>query len=194
MARQRLFIAVNLPPPPALQPILAELARMGEAVRPTDARQLHVTLAFLGEIDEADTALIGDALRRAACQLQAFDAVMTGLGVFPNMRRPRVLWAGFADEQPWRQLKQAVDDALAAERILWRGDDRPWSPHATLARLRSRGRQTPIHAPRRFDRLLQTHRDEVFGPVAIQSLQLMASELLPDGARHTALSIAPLNR
>lgn len=147
----------------------------------------HITVKFLGGIDEARVSSVIDALRIAAAGRQAFDLEILALGAFPSPIRPRVLWAGVTEGRaPLGALAAAVDDALVP--LGFARESRPFAAHVTLARIRE-PRRTPALAE-----ALGAAASQRFGRVTIEHLALMRSDLSPRGARYFVLSNVPLLR
>jgi 2'-5' RNA ligase len=139
---------------------------------------LHVTLKFLGQVDEARVPVLVDALRAAAAGHRALDVAVRGLGAFPTPSRPRVLWAGLADAAGLAPLADAVDAACGA--LGFPRETRPFAAHVTLGRVRE---------PRRQPQLAEAlARDTEFGRLRVARVSLMRSELSPRGARYTELA------
>src|SRR6266511_3757868 len=112
----RLFIAVF--PPPEAQTLAyraADLLRLGhDAVAWVKRENLHYTMRFLGEVDDAGAAKAGEAMREAAGSRTRFAATLGGFGAFPDAKRARVLWIGMQQgAEPMRLLASALDQALA---------------------------------------------------------------------------------
>ena len=185
----RLFIAVNVPPWPALEQVLHQLGRV-EGLRPVSAEQLHLTLRFLGETAEELAAALGPALDRAVGDLDmaAVDLHLTGLGRLPKGRRPaRVVYAqpDAAGAEALRALARGVDRQLAELEPGLPPRDRPFTPHLTLARVKGR------HVARdELRALLQEYADHDLGRARISEVHLIESQLTPQGpiytTRHTA--------
>lgn len=139
---------------------------------------LHVTLKFLGQIDEARVDAIGDALTAAVRRTPAFEVSVGGLGAFPTATRARVLWVGLAPATPLAGLAAEVDAAVAPFGI--ERESRPFAAHVTLGRVRE-SRRNPALA----DALA---RPATCGRLAVTRISLMRSELHPRGARYTELA------
>jgi 2'-5' RNA ligase len=151
------------------------------------AENFHITLKFLGGVDEARIAVLGDALRGAVDGARAFDLEIVGLGAFPSATRFRVLWAGVAAGlEPLTAIASRVERAMATQGFA--PEDRPFSPHVTLGRVRE-----PRRAPA-LSEALTAGATRRFGHVAIESIALMRSDLSPRGARYTELARLPLTR
>jgi RNA 2',3'-cyclic 3'-phosphodiesterase len=146
---------------------------------------LHLTLKFLGHVDERRLEEIAAGLRGAAAGLPAFDAVVEGLGAYPSATRPRVVWAGVAGGAPGlTELAGRVERACAG--LGFPPETRPFSPHITLGRVR-----VPRRAARLTDLLGAAARAE-FGRSRVEGLAVMESELSPRGARYTERASARL--
>ena len=177
----RSFIAIRIAPPPsALLEAAAPLARMGRAVKAIEPQNLHITLRFLGDTDEAMLALVSGAVREAvdAAKLRAFSFELAGVGAFPHEQRPSVVWAGGRDDQPVHALVAAMTPLL--DTLDFVPETRPWTTHLTLARVKAR-------PPRELHDLLARHRETSFGRVTIEQVELITSELLPSGPRYTTV-------
>jgi 2'-5' RNA ligase len=145
----------------------------------------HITLKFLGGVDEGRIPDVIEALRGAAREHAPLDMDVAGLGAFPSAVRPRVLWAGVtAGQAPLGALAASVDAALAA--LGFPREDRAFSPHVTLGRVRQ-----PRRAPA-LARALSANATRPFGRVAVREVALMQSHLASPGARYTALAVIPL--
>src|SRR5437867_6787648 len=133
----RLFVAVELP-----GPVRDELTRVAEELRARienaswpSRENLHLTLSFLGSVDEERVAPISDALSSAVSSLVDFTTVLTEVGAFPSKRRARVVWVGLADPAGGLAgLASAV--AASLEPLGFEREKRAFHPHVTLARLR----------------------------------------------------------
>lgn len=148
---------------------------------------LHLTLKFLGEIGEARIESVAAALGEAGLAADPFEARIRGLGAFPSADRPRVVWAGVTEgASEMIALARRVDVALAA--LGFPRDERPFSPHVTLGRVRR-----PERNPALSD-ALGGAAARAFGQVRVLSASLMRSELGPRGARYTELATIRLGR
>ena len=184
----RLFVAVELP-----AVVRGALAAAVDRLRPlaldvawVASQNVHVTLKFLGEVDAGRLVAVRDALGQAAA-VDPFDVRVRGLDAFPAPASPRVLWAGIADgAEGLGMLAHRVDDALAGAGFP--REDRPFAAHVTLGRVRQ-PRRTPALAA-----AIDGARALDFGPVHVDQVVLVRSELSPRGARHTALDVWPLAR
>ena len=153
----------------------------GEAVRWVPAENLHLTLKFLGDVEEAQVVSIRSALRKALAGTAGFGVTARGLGVFPDARRPRVLWMGLAAPE-LAQVAGQVDRALeplGVERAATR-----FRPHATIGRWR---RPEPPGVSLREE--LTRWRDREFGEFRMDAVTLFRSTLRPAGATYSPLEV-----
>jgi 2'-5' RNA ligase len=145
VAARRVFVALA-PPAAACERLIAAARRaLGaeeRAWRLPHAAHLHLTLAFLGDVDEARFPELGATLARALAGRAAPRLVLRGTGAFPGWERPRVLWAGLAEEPGAEGRLAALHGALAAalDAARFARDEKPFAPHLTVARPRPGGR------------------------------------------------------
>ncbi len=155
------------------------LMRVEEDLRQTRAdvklverENLHFTVKFLGDIPESMVEEVDRRIRPLA--LRRMEVGVRGLGAFPDLRRPRVVWAGVApqDVPSLSSSGQQVIDALEG---IGESDDRGFHPHITVARVRS---------PRNLETLASVIREcsaKEFGRSTISALKLKSSDLTPSG-------------
>lgn len=182
----RLFIAINLPPDllNVLTQVQRQLQRKLAAfpLRWSRPEGIHLTLKFLGDTDPARVPEIIEVLHRFMQRREPFDLSVGGLGMFPNARRPSVLWVGVDDrEHHLRHLAADVDKAMA--RLGWRREKRPFNGHLTLARVKKHAGNRERRALGETVAALQGY--DQLGTIPVQSIHLMRSELRPDGAIYT---------
>jgi 2'-5' RNA ligase len=183
----RAFIAIT--PPASLQQSVAEvqstLQRFSFPLRWVKPAQVHLTLKFLGNIVPELIDPVTQAMQRALVPLEAFSLSIQGVGCFPNLARPRVLWMGIeALHDRLGQLHQRLDTELAT--LGFAPEDRPFRPHLTLAR------GQPRVASRHLAAVLQPYRDWHFGDMLVEQVTLFQSQLHRDGAVYTMLRSVPL--
>jgi 2'-5' RNA ligase len=182
----RSFVAVLLPEPlrARLDEAAAPLRRGAAAVSWVRAENLHVTLRFLGGVDEGTIGRVREALAEAAAGLAPFRIVLQGFGGFPASRAPRVVWVGVTEGgDRLGALHGRVEAALARRRIPAEG--RPFHPHVTLGRAREpRGEAGLVE--------LLGAPGAPLGETVVDAIHLMRSELHPAGARYSVLAREPL--
>jgi 2'-5' RNA ligase len=160
--------------------VAADLRQVPAAVSWVRPENLHLTLRFLGSVDEAALAGIREALEEAAVGTASFMIRLGGLGGFPSPRAPRVVWVGVeAGAEALAALHARLEAALQARGILREG--RPFHAHVTLGRARD-----PRGAPPLAGALAGGAPG--LGEVVVEAVCLMRSELDPAGARHSVLA------
>ena len=189
--RPRLFVAVEFPE--EAKEALAGLVRalrglQIEGLCPVRAEGIHLTLKFLGEVSADRVSAIADALARAARTVAPGQVELRGIGGFPDLETPRVLWVGLAgDLDPLEALHQSAEEALAP--LGHPPDRRPFTPHLTLARLREGTRATQR---RLAGQTLKGLSWPEGAPVPVAAVSLVQSTLPPQGAEYRTLHRAPL--
>lgn len=182
--RWRCFVAVSLAEP-ARAAVVAYLERLRATVAGvawTRADTLHLTLQFLGDVASSRVPSLIDRWRDALGDAEAFTLRVGGVGAFPNLARPQVLWVGTTSDRV-AALVERVQGASEAEGFA--RERRPFHPHVTLGRVRSR-RDAPDLA------FLARDGAREFGSAPVEQIVLYRSELRAGGARHTPLAIFPL--
>lgn len=129
----RLFVA--LPVPFDVAEKLAKLVPTGlEGLKPVGPELMHITLAFIGWLEESRVAHLTAAVEESAARGRAFDVPLGAVGRFPPTGRPRVIWVGTGAEGPIQTLGGVVRDGLSEAAIPF--DLKALRPHITLARVR----------------------------------------------------------
>ncbi|GAC1568822.1 MAG: RNA 2',3'-cyclic phosphodiesterase [Ktedonobacteraceae bacterium] len=177
--------------------IIERAAQSLSALRWVDPAGIHLTLAFLGELDEAQLASAKDAARAAAQDFPSFEYRLSGLGVFGSPLQPRVIWIGIEDQptgrlhgSPLQQLHRALSREL--ERRNFEIEKRPFSPHLTLVRVKQPLSPAEQQA---LQRLLHTNQAAVTSTLyRVNHLNVMQSELSRAGAKYTVLQACNLSR
>lgn len=145
------------------------------------AEQIHLTLAFLGEIDEkASERLIAELAR---IQSATFNLSFDGTGCFPNRHHPRVLWVGMQQEHALTRLAVEIQTVVRTCGIPL--EDRPFSPHLTLARLK-------LPCSREVATFLNQHRTVKIPSFTVEQFILFQSRLTQQGAVHLPIKSFPL--
>ncbi len=185
--RARLFVAVNLPEAErsGIHRAVSPLRASDLPVRWVPANNLHVTLAFLGDVEEERIGRISEALLRVGREHAPFTLDLRGLGAFPNLRRPRVLWIGAEGGPALRAVQRGV--AAALKPLGFAPDDRVFHPHVTVGRAQKHARPGDFGE---FTALSETVTYQ--RRVGIHTVDLMRSQGGPDGVRYHVLAQCPL--
>lgn len=183
----RAFFAVAFEPP-----LEGPAALLSRALRPVAGRDwrfappgtVHLTLRFLGEISDETASAARRAAASVAARTEPFAVAPGPAGAFPAPSRARVLWMGLVDHDGrLARLREDLDAALATLPLA--RDDRPFTPHVTVARRRMPGRGDAA-------RLLAAAPPPAGGFHRAVAILFVASVLAPEGARHAVLARFPL--
>ena len=187
----RSFIAIELPEEArkGLARLRRELERDEQRfVKWVDPGGIHLTLKFLGNIPSKRVTEITEAMRKAVQGLSPFLLEISGLGAFPSLKQPRVVWVGVGGElDKLSTLQQNIDCALAA--LGFAREERPFVPHLTVARVRE-GASASERG--RFGEIVGSAVFEGRYRVEVEAIKLMRSQLTPAGAIYTCLSLIGL--
>jgi 2'-5' RNA ligase len=147
----------------------------------------HITLVFLGDTPPAHVPAVADALRRVAASHAPFKLAISGVGIFPSPRNPRAISMNIVKDV--EALQQVYRDlAPAMRRLGFSIEDRVYTPHLTLARIKDRAGLAALRDLVRSHRLIRSDSFEV------SSVILYRSQLKPTGAEYEILADAPFKR
>ena len=184
----RAFLAVEPP-----EEILQTVIRLQEKLKREISGRLswtrpggqHLTLKFFGDVSTGDVDSIGRAVQNRLPSGAALNLKIEKLGVFPDARKPRVLWCGTSgDVEKLAALQKQLDVDFTG--IGFPKEDRPFRAHLTLARIKD------PRAPAGIDKALQKYRDFSTSFFSVRELILFQSNLTPQGATYTRLATFPL--
>lgn len=194
----RLFIAVPLPQPVIrlIGDVISDLSDNDWPVRWIAPETAHLTLEFIGETPSERAELLRLSLGPVIARHTAFDLRTAGLGVFPNPRRPRVIWLGLHGQtERLAALQRDADDLL--RRLEFPFDERPFNPHITLGRVRDTrdhaGQDLPVAIERGLAAAATRH--DLTGaprPIPVREVLIVRSFLSRQGARHEPIGRYPL--
>jgi 2'-5' RNA ligase len=191
MAVIRAFIAIDLPTPiqQQLESISLRLQSMcvPSSVRWVPARNIHLTLKFLGEVSSANLEMLKKILQSEASRHKCFEVSIGGLGAFPSIRRPRVIWVGVQAPGSLSSLQRGIEAETL--RLGYAAEDRPFSAHLTLGRVSHSASPEEI---RQIGSTLEKFKVGFLGALQVELVQLYRSDLQPGGAVYSTLFSAPL--
>ncbi|MBW2163599.1 MAG: RNA 2',3'-cyclic phosphodiesterase [Deltaproteobacteria bacterium] len=182
----RTFLAIDLPG--TQRKILEEHQGRWKSTK-ADVRwiypsNMHLTLKFLGEIQESSTENLIAVCKEVCCLHRSFSLLLNGTGIFPSLKRPRVLWIGVGGKTDLLcKLQNSIETAL--EKKGFSREDRAFTSHLTVGRIRS---------PRRLSRLLEVFlKDEiVIKPFTVKEVIVYKSQLTYRGPIYSPLAKCPL--
>lgn len=184
----RAFVALKLPENiiSSVKLIQEDLKLYRFPVRWVRPEKLHLTIKFFGEIAEADIKKIGAAMNNCAVSYAPLSLSARGVGVFPSIARPRVIWAGISGEAS-SLLELRNDLEKRFEKIGFKKEDRPFKGHLTLGRFRERADSVKLVEA------LKKVRSFESGMFVAGELYLFKSDLRKEGPVYTELLNVPLN-
>ena len=188
MPRIRTFIAVDLAEgvKDRLTVLQEELAQGAAGVKWVPPANFHLTLLFLGEVEQLDVVQICRVVQTRSRGHAPFTFEIAGLGGFPNARRPKILWAGITDGvNELRALHADLEEGLL-DLGCYRREEREYTPHLTLGRLTQEDR-AEAWAP-----VLAKHAGWQGGASPVDEVLVMASEMRRTGPEYSVMGRAAL--
>jgi 2'-5' RNA ligase len=188
MARIRTFIAIDLGAgvKDRLTKLQEALGRTATGVKWVRPQNMHLTLLFLGEVEQLEVVSVCRLVQERARRHGPFTLTVEGVGAFPNTRRPKILWTGFTEGvDDLRALHTDLEVGLL-ELGCYRREDRAYTPHLTLGRLTHEERSEDW-AP-----VIAKHCDWQGGTLPVDEVLVMASELRRDEPQHSVMGRAAL--
>ena len=192
MSLLRAFIAVEIPAElrEAVSTKTAELRNgIGSLVRWVSPENMHLTLKFLGDVSPSNIDMLSQLIRAEADVFNCFDLHLGGLGSFPSLKRPRVIYIGIKAPPALEALQRGIESA--SRRIGYESEERGFSPHLTIGRVRQNVIATEQQAIRRA---LEETKIDSLGTARVDLVHLYKSDLKPTGSVYTRLYSAPLKR
>ena len=184
----RAFIAITVPQDlkNRIEKVQERLDMLDIEVKLVEPEILHYNLKFLGEITEGDAAKVVSILNHTVPQHKSFNLHITGVGAFPQTVYARVVWLGATEgAQQLSALAESIELALLD--VGFRGEDRPFAPHLTLARINS-GQHKP-----ELITLLKEQANADIGTMHVEQVVLFKSELTPKGPIYTPIHTVKLS-
>jgi 2'-5' RNA ligase len=185
----RSFIAIPLSPTisSAAGKIIKQLKPLDPGIKWVPVDNLHLTLKFLGEVDNVMVPDVCNAIRRVTDSVPPFELHFSGTGAFPKLERPRVLYAGVQD--PTGQLVRlvAVLERELAE-LGFKPEPRDYTPHLTLGRTRTRSQ----HPSNDLVSAMQAMSQDAWGDMIVDEVHLMASFLDKQGPTYQVMDTIEL--
>ena len=179
----RCFLAIDLNEDvyQALEDLSQKLRSPRIDVRWVRTKNIHLTLRFFGEISSQEITSASQAIEKAVETVSPFEIKIQGLGAFPSLRSPRIVWAGIDASHQLIDLEQRISSELKQKE--WPPPDKPFKPHLTLGRVKSsRNKQDFVH-------LVIKHGQASIGRLDVDHVSLIRRDLRPSGAVYT-----PINR
>ncbi len=178
----RSFLSIELPKPilRKIEEVQGDLRSTHADVRWVSPGKIHLTLKFFGNIEESRVDLILKSIEEPIRNTLPFSLKVRGVGAFPSLKNPRVIWMGLVDgKEVLVSFQKQMESQL--EKIGFQPEDRPFHPHLTLGRMKSsRGKEDLAGR-------MEKHKEEEFGDFPVERVVLFKSDLRPTGPIYTPL-------
>jgi 2'-5' RNA ligase len=185
MPNIRCFLAVPADPKvrAAVVALSSGVQSSASGIRWEDPMKLHLTLKFLGSVDPGILTKLSDDIASLISYHSSFDMIYEGVGAFPSVDRPKILWVGVRGDEQMIHLQRDIEHV--AKKFGFAEDDKPFHPHITIARVK---RSDTSH------RLTAILKSLTFEPISGRCTEVlvMRSEPGPDSSRYTVLHTIPL--
>ncbi len=188
----RAFSAVEIPLPirQAVCSATSDLQKeLNSLVRWVPMENMHLTLKFLGDVSPSNVDLLTQMIAAEADLFEGFELHLDGLGSFPNLKRPRVIFVGIQAPAVLNALHRGIESA--SRRLGYESEERGFSPHLTIGRVKQ---NITAAEQQTIRRALEGIKIDSLGKAWIDSLHLYKSDLKPTGSVYTRLYSAPLKK
>jgi 2'-5' RNA ligase len=179
----RCFVAVDIEDSELLEAFekaQAVFKSTGADLKSVETGNMHITLRFLGDVPDGEAEGVGDVIRRL--EFEPFSLDVNGVGVFPSLSRPSVVWTGLEGERLPEMLRIYTELEKGLKRLGFEPERRGFEPHLTLCRVRSgRNREQLAEVVRGL-------ADEHFGELEVRHLRLKKSVLTSRGPIYSTLA------
>jgi len=178
----RSFLAIELPKPilRKIEEVQGDLRLTHADVRWVSPERIHLTLKFFESIEESRIDSIFKSIEEPIQNTLPFSLKVRGVGAFPHLKNPRVIWIGLVEEREiLTSFQKQIETQL--EKIGFQPENRPFHPHLTLGRMKSsRGKEELVGRMGR-------HKEVEFGDFKVERVVLFKSDLRPSGPIYTPL-------
>ena len=192
MSLLRAFIAVELPLEIRQAACVATSKlrkESGGLIRWVPMENMHLTLKFLGDVAPSNMDILAQMLGAETDLFNCFDLRLDGLGSFPSPKRPRVIYIGIQAPAALESLQRGIESA--SRRLGYGSEERGFSPHLTIGRVKQTVTATEQQAIRRA---LEDTKIDSLGTARVNSVELFKSDLRPTGSVYTRLFSAKLKK
>ena len=175
MPKFRGFIAVKIPFTESMKELWDDVKKSGARIKLVEPHNVHITLKFLGDIEEILVPKIEKIIKDAISDLEPFDIELYGCGAFPSLNRPRVVWIGVREgSEILKTIAERIDSGVS--KLGFAKETRPFVAHATVARVKGHIGGLP--------RVITEWTNKTFGKCKIDAVILMKSILKPEGPEY----------
>lgn len=192
MSRLRAFIAVEIPLDirQNVEHATSNLRRgTGSLIRWVAVENMHLTLKFLGDIPSPNVEMLTQMIQAEADSFHCFDIHLTGIGSFPNPKRPRVIYIGIQAPAALEAFQRQLESAT--RRLGYNVEERAFAPHLTIGRVRQ---NISPDDQQKIRRALEASKIDSLGIARVNSVHFYKSDLKPTGPVYTKLFSAHLRK
>jgi len=182
----RAFISVDIGALPGIVTILDELKNTNADLKIVKPENVHLTLKFLGEIDEKMVDRIAGVMEESVKEVPPFRIKLRGVGVFPSMDYMRVVWIGLKDAEKLGIIAEQLENGLAA--FGFKKEKRRFSPHVTVGRVKSPRNKNMLQ------NFLKENASKEFGEINVKSIKLKKSVLTSKGPEYSTVKEVPFQK
>jgi len=184
----RCFIAIDIGEEvrDAISRLIIDLKKFNGDIRWVPIKNVHITLRFLGDIKKEMIEDIKKAIKNTIKEEKKFILNIRGTGVFPEQKKPRVLWVGIDNSQKLLSIYQKIQKEI--EILGFQKEKRNFNPHITIGRVKSN------KGIRRVIKELIRFNNKEFGKIHVDKIMLMQSILKPTGAEYKEIFSGLLNK
>jgi len=172
----RVFVAIEISKEEILKKIQTFQKNVGIDAKPTKIDQIHFTLEFLGEIDQVKYDQVKDVMEKIS--FSSFDISLKGVGVFPNLKNPRVIWIGI-DENGAGKLISIANEVGIKLTTLGFEKEKKFKPHLTVFRVKKKIND--------ISSIMKEYETVEFGVQTISKIKVKRSVLSPKGPEYSDL-------
>ncbi|MCX7794621.1 MAG: RNA 2',3'-cyclic phosphodiesterase [Thermodesulfovibrionales bacterium] len=180
MIRSFIAIELNEDIKKELGLLIEDLKPLAQDLKWVRPENLHITLKFLGGVEEKKIEKIKQALEETVKPYKPFTVKIKGIGQFPEKKMPRVIWAGVEHSETLLLLQRETEKSLL--KLGFKKEEREFTGHITIARLKNH------HDIKKLLNKLPDFKDKDFGIQEVNEIVLMKSELRPEGARYEIIA------
>ena len=172
----RVFIAIEISDEKILKNIQTFQKNIQIDAKPTKINQIHFTLEFLGEIDESKYEKVKEIIKKIS--FSSFNLSLKGIGVFPNLKNPRVVWIGI-DENGAGKLTAIANEIGMKLTALGFQNDKKFKPHLTIFRIKKKINDISV--------IIKEYQTIEFGTQTVSKIKVKRSVLSPKGPEYSDL-------
>jgi 2'-5' RNA ligase len=179
MSEIRCFIAIEISKNNNIEKLVKEIEKSGAIVKLVESKNIHITLRFLGDINEDLVYKIEDILKNALLDIKPFKIELYGVGVFPNVNYIKVIWIGIKKTEFLEEIFNKINKEINL--IIPDTKTQKFKPHITIGRVKSAKNKEKIL------NIIKKYQNKKFSDILIETIKLKKSELTSTGPIYTDL-------